>query len=353
MNDALREPGALDVPLSRSQLGLLDVIGDLARANSAWPAVSGIDRAMVKARKRVVVVDELRKMPPGLIYGSRFRHVPSPNDEVRLTIAGFARCTAFTNEVDTFLAALRWCARTERRVDPKSGETDIGVSRRQVARGVGLSVRRDQAALAFLFLLLQAHRWGSNGSGGYPLDEWQLRLGPDVRRFAKVHSVKDYLATYTAWMESLEAFDAPMVVKDEEPMPERGNYVNPLVLGSLRDAATAAALDLSKLIALVQELDGTYQAGFIYAPHAILRAILDHIPPIFGQPNFAAVANNHQWGVTDRKYMRRLEAFREQADDALHRQISRSPDLLRTDDMPPAVWINSLLRGCCHQLVEP
>ena len=55
----------------------------------------------------------------------------------------------------------------------------------------------------------------------------------------------------------------------------------------------------------------------------------------------------------DRRYMKRLEAFRDQADDALHRQIARTADILRHEDMPPAIWVNSLLRECCHQLMTP
>jgi hypothetical protein len=41
--------------------------------------------------------------------------------------------------------------------------------------------------------------------------------------------------------------------------------------------------------------------------------------------------------------VKRRAAFRDQADDVLHRPIDRSPDLLTVEDMPPGAAINSEL----------
>ena len=80
--------------------------------------------------------------------------------------------------------------------------------------------------------------------------------------------------------------------------------------------------------------------------HALLRAILDHIPPLLGSADFAAAVNNYRWCRTDRVYMRRLLDFKLQADDVLHRQISANADLLSLEDVPPRAWVNRLLREC-------
>jgi hypothetical protein len=113
-----------------------------------------------------------------------------------------------------------------------------------------------------------------------------------------------------------------------------------------REAATAqqpveVSLDrlgrLSKLLGLIDELNDNYARSNTYASHALLRAILDHVPPILGCPDFAAVASNYSWGRTDKRYMKNLTDFRDQADDALHRQISGNVDLLGFDDMTASV----------------
>ena len=81
-----------------------------------------------------------------------------------------------------------------------------------------------------------------------------------------------------------------------------------------------------------------------------MRAILDHVPPILGCTDFAAVANNYPWGRTDKRYMKKLADFRDQADDALHRQISQKRDVLDFDDMPPSVYVDRLLQECADKL---
>jgi hypothetical protein len=85
----------------------------------------------------------------------------------------------------------------------------------------------------------------------------------------------------------------------------------------------------TELLGLLQELEDNYREGNGYAAHALLRAVLDR---------------------TDRSYVKRLAAFRDQADDALHRPINRSPDLLTVEDMPPRAAVNSFLRECASGL---
>jgi hypothetical protein len=80
----------------------------------------------------------------------------------------------------------------------------------------------------------------------------------------------------------------------------------------------------------------------------LLRAILDHIPPLLGCADFRAAANNYSWSRTDRSYARRLLDFKLQADDALHRQIPKRTDQLGIDDMPPKVWVNRILQECAE-----
>lgn len=105
-------------------------------------------------------------------------------------------------------------------------------------------------------------------------------------------------------------------------------------------------LNVTKLLRLIDELNDNWARGNVYAAHALLRAILDHIPPMLRCGSFAAVPSNYQWSRTDKVYMGKLLDFRTQADDALHRQISRKPDLLSLDDMPSRTWVNRLLQEC-------
>jgi hypothetical protein len=82
----------------------------------------------------------------------------------------------------------------------------------------------------------------------------------------------------------------------------RPGYIDPQASASLAARAEAIGLDPGKLTRLVAELNDNYSRGNAYAAHALLRAILDHIPPLLGYADFKAAANNHSWSRTDRGY---------------------------------------------------
>jgi hypothetical protein len=123
-------------------------------------------------------------------------------------------------------------------------------------------------------------------------------------------------------------------------------YIDPAVVASLVVKAAALGFDPTKLTQLISELNDNYSRRNAYAAHALLRALLDHVPPMLGCTDFRAAANSYRWGRTDRNYARKLADFKLQADDALHRQISAETDLLGMDDMPPRVWVNRVLQEC-------
>ncbi len=132
------------------------------------------------------------------------------------------------------------------------------------------------------------------------------------------------------------------------PAASRPGYVEPTGQRQPGGAGRGYRLGSRKLTRLVAELNDNYSRGNAYAAHALLRAILDHIPPLLGCADFKAAANNYSWGRTDRGYARRLLDFKLQADDALHRQISKRTDQLGIDDMPPKVWVNRILQECAE-----
>jgi hypothetical protein len=115
-------------------------------------------------------------------------------------------------------------------------------------------------------------------------------------------------------------------------------YIDAQVIASISATADMPQLDCTKLVQLISELNDNYSQGNGYGAHTLLRAILDHIPPMFGYKNFAAVASNCRRSQTDKRYMRKLLDVKLQADDVLHRQISPTPDLLGIDDMPARAW---------------
>jgi len=126
----------------------------------------------------------------------------------------------------------------------------------------------------------------------------------------------------------------------------RTAYIDADVATAVTARAEELGLRADKLRRLIEELNDNYDRGNTYAAHALLRTLLDHIPPLLDCREFQQLVNNYRWTRGDASYVRRLDAFRLQANDALHRTISRKADLLVMDDMPPRIWINRLLQEC-------
>jgi hypothetical protein len=68
---------------------------------------------------------------------------------------------------------------------------------------------------------------------------------------------------------------------------------------------------------------------------ALTRALLDHVPPIFGVASFAEVANNYRGSKSFRESMQHLEKSARNIGDAhLHTQIRRR------ETLPSATQVN-------------
>jgi hypothetical protein len=179
---------------------------------------------------------------------------------------------------------------------------------------------------------------------GKLLDEASGEWGMVVRYG---RDVTDEFITEAHGQRTAEAVD-PVVVSVLPPAPKL--YINQQVIDAIRAKDGTGRFNVAKLLDLIDELNDNYARGNTYASHALLRGLLDHIPPVFDYKSFDEVASNYHWPQTDKKYMKQLAAFRAQGDDALHRPISADADLLGIDDMPMGVRVDRLLLECAKQL---
>jgi hypothetical protein len=181
-------------------------------------------------------------------------------------------------------------------------------------------------------------------------------MGEQCRPFAKVRpQLPQYLpgkssATSYAVVGSLPRpslrimiAQAKMAANDlratavREPLPEemakagnpKGAYVHPDRLKEIHNIKHKD-FDLTKLLQLLKELDLSFRTGCYLAAAMLVRAVLDHVPPILGVSTFAAVANNYAGTRSFRESMLNLEnSSRRIADQHLHGQI-RSRETLPT-----------------------
>jgi uncharacterized protein YodC (DUF2158 family) len=87
----------------------------------------------------------------------------------------------------------------------------------------------------------------------------------------------------------------------------------------------ADKFDVSKLIGLCEELNHCLNSDCYFSMIMLTRAIIDHVPPIFGCSKFSEVANNFAGSKSFRDSMQHLEnSSRKIADQHLHCQIRKS-----------------------------
>ena len=107
------------------------------------------------------------------------------------------------------------------------------------------------------------------------------------------------------------------------------NYVDTSRLAELR-ALTGRAFDVRRLVRLIEELNVAHDNESHMSTAMLVRAIADHVPPVFGCKSFNEVANNYQGAKSFRGSMQHLnQSLRSIADAHLHVQI-RSSEVLPT-----------------------
>lgn len=104
-------------------------------------------------------------------------------------------------------------------------------------------------------------------------------------------------------------------------------YVDPARIQDLQNTANPN-FDLSKLVRLCQEINLAFATESYFAMAMLTRAIIDHVPPIFGMKSFAEVANNYASSTSVKKELKNLETtLRNIADLHLHSHIRRKEAL--------------------------
>lgn len=99
--------------------------------------------------------------------------------------------------------------------------------------------------------------------------------------------------------------------------------VDPARIEELRKLSSTK-FDLTKLIRLCEEMNLAFATESYLAMAMLTRAIVDHVPPIFGMRNFSEVANNYPGSNSVKRELKNLETTsRNIADLHLHSQIGR------------------------------
>lgn len=90
--------------------------------------------------------------------------------------------------------------------------------------------------------------------------------------------------------------------------------------------------DLGKLVGLCGELNDNFNRGNLYSTSLLLRAIIDHVPPVLGCSSFKEIVNNYKSEKNARSFKRHMDrldnSLRPIGDTVIHSQIRVSESTL-------------------------
>ena len=362
----------LFAPLSPDQQTLIHTMSDAYLRDGQWPVWDFVKRTLYLKRLDAQAV--LRSLPKagsqdshGASYGLAWYDRIHLADDARpsLTIAAGLHLPDFNAAISRpFLLVLGTMVDMERNAPFSSQE----ITRVEVDESM---IKRALPSISDLFMArlpdLLDHEPPTYGGGMRTGDfgDWVRGIRREILDYQDVRDLRAYVERVT---ELLPEPPAPQplqpVVNDffrpsyrlgltstvaAEPEPEpQPEYVDASLIKELEDAETT--WHVGKLVGLIQELNSNFADENQYASHALLRAILDHVPPVFGVDSFDKMVNNLKWSRTDKNYVVKLKDFRTQGDDVMHRPIRTSADLIKMPDMPSRSCINALLRCCIDAL---
>lgn len=168
------------------------------------------------------------------------------------------------------------------------------------------------------------------------ITEFCISIGADNAEMDE--AIKEVLTSYDEYINSFKNEKKKMeknwlqkIEKEGGKYQERmkytekqDTYINTNRLNELRSIQNSS-YDLTKLIQLCEELNKDFANESYMAVAMLVRAILDHLPPIFSCKNFSEIANNYSGGSKSFKQsMENLEkSSRKIADAHLHTQIRK------------------------------
>ncbi len=138
------------------------------------------------------------------------------------------------------------------------------------------------------------------------------------------------------------------------PVPQPASHmIAPSRISDLRSCAPVN-LDFKKLIRLCEEMNVCAEKGCWYAVIMLTRAILDHVPPVFGAASFTQAASNCTGGKSIKASLLHLqEVARDIADSHLHAHMRSSEVLPVSQQINFAAEMDVLLAEVLRVVKRP
>ncbi|MGO4389059.1 hypothetical protein AB4Y85_16130 [Microvirga sp. 2YAF29] len=161
-----------------------------------------------------------------------------------------------------------------------------------------------------------------------PLNDFSFAIA-DAARMNDVGDIEQQIRAAARHIKRKERSErlAPTPIPLSGSIPHHAPYVSPLRIAEI-EALKGGGWDFAKLARLCNELNVAHSSDCYFATAMLIRAITDHVPPVFGMTSFTQVASNYSGSQSFKKSMQHLQgSLRNIADGILHEQIRSKESL--------------------------
>ncbi|RPE39714.1 hypothetical protein EDD90_2731 [Streptomyces sp. Ag109_O5-1] len=359
----------------RTQIeNLLTVIAGPWLATGEWPVWSHVqdyfDRYREDADELLMSLPRVGNVQPfghGYGYTVGVRFPVGEEDKVRLTVASSLILPEVRMMVgDPFVRVVRHMVKLHAGKRPSPNEVTYAQLRSDEL-AVAMPHLKPWFIKALPDLLSFEPGIATAGRNFEPDGTWSLGITRTIRAFRDVDSVEEYIEITNRIVEEEVTKHAQRYIRtgkfgllgeeiEPEPAPpttepERAPYIDAGLLADLEAAAANTPWKVHKLIALCQGLNDAYVTGNAYICNMAIRAILDHIPPVFGYSDFKHVAAQYTFTNmkgTDKAHAQFLASFKPIGDDVMHRPIGPNVPVISMGDVPQPLRLSAIL----HEVLE-
>jgi hypothetical protein len=150
----------------------------------------------------------------------------SYSEKLQLTLAGLSRCESAAADADLFVAVLGYLVRRRREFVPTAPSVDehLSSTSTEVRENVAIAAASPPGSVERLYDVFMQDPYASHGGGKAPDGSWIINVGPEIRRYRGVQTVRDYLARR----------QPSATVEDQAPLPA------PRRLGAITNLARRA-----------------------------------------------------------------------------------------------------------------
>lgn len=134
-------------------------------------------------------------------------------------------------------------------------------------------------------------------------------------------------------------------VNSQKSSLNRQDYINPDLIEKFNNKNNK--FNYTKLVGILKDLNMSYQQRNHYACSQLVKALVNHIPPLLGNyKTFKDASSQFSWERAHKPYIKAIGTYIDEANDVTHTVISAYEDQASLESLPKSVHINTILAIC-------